>query len=98
MANKIAVMLDGGHVRVHARKAGKTYDPAYIEKLGLACALTGETIHRIMYYDCAPSLVSGSKSLVFSGLQNSPKSPWKCERPDPCKMGLRVSRGKMSKV
>jgi len=24
MPNKIAVMLDGGHVRVHARHAGKT--------------------------------------------------------------------------
>jgi hypothetical protein len=32
MPIKMAVMLDGGHVRVHARSAGKTYDPAYIEK------------------------------------------------------------------
>jgi hypothetical protein len=47
MPCKIAVMLDGGHVRVPAKKAGKTYDPAYIERIGLACGLTGETIHRI---------------------------------------------------
>ena len=72
MTNKIAVTLDGGHVRVHARHAGKTYDPAYIEKIGLACALTGETIHRIMYYDCAPYRgpailpVSGQKT-TFAG-------------------------------
>jgi hypothetical protein len=65
MPNKIAVMLDGGHVRVHPRKAGKTYDPAYIEKIGLACALAAETIHRIMYYDCAP--YNGATILPASG-------------------------------
>jgi uncharacterized LabA/DUF88 family protein len=65
MPNKVAIMLDGGHVRVHARSAGRTYDPAYIEKIGLACALTGETIHRIMYYDCAP--YTGSAILPVSG-------------------------------
>ncbi|MGC9950727.1 MAG: NYN domain-containing protein [Bryobacteraceae bacterium] len=58
-------MLDGGHVRVHARHAGKTYDPAYIEKIGLACALAGETVHRIMYYDCAP--YNGTAILPVSG-------------------------------
>jgi uncharacterized LabA/DUF88 family protein len=65
MPNRIAVMLDGGHVRVHARHAGKTYDPAYIEKIGLACALAGETVHRIMYYDCAP--YNGTAILPVSG-------------------------------
>ncbi len=65
MPGKIAVMLDGGHVRVHARHAGKTYDPAYIEKIGLACAIAGETIHRIMYYDCAP--YNGTAVLPVSG-------------------------------
>jgi hypothetical protein len=54
MPTKIAVMLDGGHVRVHAKNAGKNYDPDYIEKIGLACSVTGESIHRIMYYDCPP--------------------------------------------
>jgi len=65
MPIKMAVMLDGGHVRVHARSAGKTYDPAYIEKIGLACASIGETIHRIMYYDCAP--YNGTAILPVSG-------------------------------
>jgi hypothetical protein len=32
MAKQIAVMLDGGHVRVHAERAGKNFDPEYIEK------------------------------------------------------------------
>lgn len=54
MSTKIVVMLDGGHLRVHARNAGKNYDPDYIEKIALTCSPTGETIHRIMYYDCAP--------------------------------------------
>jgi uncharacterized LabA/DUF88 family protein len=65
MANKIVVMLDGGHLRVHAKSAGKLYDPDYIEKIGLICSLQGETIHRIMYYDCAP--FSGSAILPVSG-------------------------------
>jgi uncharacterized LabA/DUF88 family protein len=65
MATKIAVMLDGGHVRVHAKKAGKAFDPDYIEKIGLACAKGGEVIHRIMYYDCAP--FNGSAILPVSG-------------------------------
>jgi len=72
MDRKIAVMLDGGHLRVHTKKAGHTFNPNYIEKIGLACAITGEEIHRILYYDCAPYEgtavlpVSGSKH-TFSG-------------------------------
>jgi hypothetical protein len=72
MPSKIAVMLDGGHIRVHAKKASKTFDPDYIEKIGLACSIAGETIHRIMYYDCAPfngsaiQPVSGSRR-TFAG-------------------------------
>jgi uncharacterized LabA/DUF88 family protein len=65
MATKIVVMLDGGHLRVHPRSAGKTYDPDYIEKIGHACALANENIHRIMYYDCAP--FSGKATLPVSG-------------------------------
>jgi putative ABC transport system permease protein len=38
MPNKIAVMLDGGRVRVHARKAGRTYDPAYVIAMVLGFA------------------------------------------------------------
>lgn len=65
MAKKIAVMLDGGHVRVHAKRAGKNFDPEYIEKVGLACAAEGEVIHRIMYYDCPP--FAGTALLPVSG-------------------------------
>ena len=62
---KVVVMLDGGHIRVHAKRTGKTYDPDYIESIGLACSSIGESIHRIMYYDCAP--FNGSAILPVSG-------------------------------
>jgi uncharacterized LabA/DUF88 family protein len=65
MATKIVVMLDGGHLRVHGRRAGKPFDPDYIERIALASSLAGESIHRIMYYDCAP--FSGSAVLPVSG-------------------------------
>ena len=58
-------MLDGGHLRVHAKSAGKNYDPDYIEKIAHASALADETIHRIMYYDCAP--YNGTARLPVSG-------------------------------
>lgn len=66
MAKKIVVMLDGGHLRVHAKKAGNQFDPDYIEKIGLACALNEkEEIQRILYYDCAP--YEGTAILPVSG-------------------------------
>src|SRR5262245_42130654 len=66
MSKRIAVLLDGGHLRVYAKRANKTFDPAYIEKIGLACSLPNvEEIHRILYYDCAP--FTGSVTLPVSG-------------------------------
>jgi uncharacterized LabA/DUF88 family protein len=50
----IAVLIDGGHLRAYARKAKKAYVPDYIEKVGHACALADEVIHRVLYYDCRP--------------------------------------------
>jgi len=50
----IAVLIDGGFVRNAATKDGKTYDPKFIEKFGLACKGEDEVIHRILYYDCPP--------------------------------------------
>jgi len=65
MAKKIAVMLDGGHLRVYAKRAAKDFTPDYIEKIGLACSLAGEEILRILYYDCA--LYNGTATLPISG-------------------------------
>ena len=67
MKQRIAVLIDGGHLRVHARKAKKTFDPDYIEKIAHACALADEVIHRILYYDCPP--YEGEAVLPVSGIK-----------------------------
>ncbi len=69
MPTKVVVMLDGGHLRVHAKSAGRPYDPEYIEKIGLACFNSSEMIHRIMYYDCAP--FNGTAIQPVSGTQRT---------------------------
>lgn len=51
---KVAVLIDGGHLRVLAKKAKQKYNPDYIEKVALACVDTAEDLQRILYYDCAP--------------------------------------------
>ena len=62
---KIAVMLDGGHVRVYTKKAGYAYVPDYIEKIAHACATADEELYRALYYDCAPFV--GTATLPISG-------------------------------
>jgi hypothetical protein len=70
---KIAVMLDGGHVRVYTKKAGYQYVPDYIEKIAHACATADEEIHRALYYDCAPFV--GSATLPISGQKSNFRIP-----------------------
>lgn len=62
---KIAILIDGGFLRVAAKKAGKLYDPDFIEKFALACKTADESIFRILYYDCA--YYSGKVKLPVSG-------------------------------
>lgn len=62
---RIAVMIDGGHLRVLARRAGHTYDPDFIERFARLAPQPDETLFRILYYDCAP--YSGSVKLPISG-------------------------------
>ncbi len=50
----VAVLIDGGHLRVLARLNNMPYTPEYIEKVAHACALPDEAILRVLYYDCAP--------------------------------------------
>lgn len=66
---RVAVLIDGGHLRVLAKKAGKTYDPDYIEKVAHACVASDETMLRALYYDCAP--YTGSAKLPVSGGQHA---------------------------
>ena len=54
MANKIIILIDGGFLRVRAKKAGKNYIPDFIEKFALRCKAADEEIFRVLYYDCAP--------------------------------------------
>lgn len=51
---KIAVLIDGGHLRVLAKLNGLPYTPDYIEKVAHACAEPNEEVLRVLYYDCAP--------------------------------------------
>ena len=61
----IAVLIDGDHVRVLARRAGHQFRADFLENVGASCAVANEEIHRILFYDCAP--FSGSKALPVSG-------------------------------
>ena len=51
---KVAVLIDGGHVRALARAAKKIFNPDYIERVAVACIASDETAFRFLYYDCAP--------------------------------------------
>ena len=55
MPKRVALLIDGGHLRVLVRKkAEKSYDPSYIDKIVQACLLPDEDLFRAFYYDCAP--------------------------------------------
>lgn len=45
--------------------AGRTYNPAFIERFALNCKEQDEEIFRILYYDCAPYF--GTVRLPVSG-------------------------------
>lgn len=65
MAKKIVVLIDGGYLRVKSTKAGKQYNPLFIEKFAHRCKAQDEEILRVLYYDCAP--YAGTVSLPVSG-------------------------------
>lgn len=48
------VLIDGGHLRVLARRAKHTYNPDFIEKVAHSCVEGDERLLRVLYYDCAP--------------------------------------------
>ncbi len=62
---KAALFIDGGHLRVLARQAGRAYDPDYIGKIARASIARDESLLRNLYYDCAP--YRGSPPLPVSG-------------------------------
>ena len=69
MKKKIAVLIDGGHLRVYTLRAKKTFIPDYIEKIAHVCALADEVIHRVLYYDCPP--FQGEATLPVSGVKKA---------------------------
>lgn len=64
---RIAVLIDGGHLRVLVKRAGHQYNPDYIEKIAHACVGADETLVRALYYDCAP--YSGTVKLPVSNAE-----------------------------
>ncbi|MCU4158663.1 NYN domain-containing protein [Acidiphilium sp. AL] len=69
---KVAILMDGGYTRVIVRKAGKTYNPDYIERLAQAAVISqgmnafdAEEVLRVLYYDCPP--FNGKVKLPVSG-------------------------------
>jgi len=66
---KVAVLIDGGFLRVVAKKGKKTYDPDFIERSAHLCPSADESIFRILYYDCA--MYSGTVKLPVSGTSHT---------------------------
>ena len=69
---KIAILIDGGHLRVLARQAGQVYNPELIEKVAKACVDPSEIALRYLYYDCPPykgeaQLPVSGRSISFTG-------------------------------
>jgi uncharacterized LabA/DUF88 family protein len=72
-SKRVAILIDGGHLRVKARQARKSYDPEYIEKIAHACLAADEDLLRVLYYDCAP--YQGEVVLPVSGKRKSFTKP-----------------------
>jgi uncharacterized LabA/DUF88 family protein len=66
---KLVLMIDGGFLRVAARKAGIYYDPNFIEAFSRACPTAEEELFRSLYYDRAP--YQGHQKLPVSGLTHT---------------------------
>ena len=62
---KVAVFIDGGHLRACARGANKRYTPDLVVKVAKSCVQAAETLFRIQYYDCEP--FEGTARLLISG-------------------------------
>lgn len=76
MAKRVALLIDGGHLRAVVKKARRTYNPDYIEQIALACIDAEEEISRIFYYDAPP--FSGTVRLPVSGQDQvfEPNAGW----------------------
>lgn len=64
---KLAILIDGGHLRICARRAGKTYNADLVANAAMAAATAGEEVFRVFYYDCPP--YQGRLKLPVSGAE-----------------------------
>jgi len=62
---KLVLMIDGGFLRVAAKKARIRYNPDFIEAFSQNCSAPDEELFRSLYYDCAP--YQGCQKLPVSG-------------------------------
>jgi uncharacterized LabA/DUF88 family protein len=62
---KVAVLIDGGHLRALALRSATRYDAGFVEQLAFRCLDADETLFRALYYDCAPYV--GTVRLPVSG-------------------------------
>jgi uncharacterized LabA/DUF88 family protein len=70
---KLILMIDGGGLRVAARKAKKSCNPDFIEAFCRICVAADEELFRALHYDCAP--YQGTQKLPVSGaIQTFPAS------------------------
>lgn len=67
MSKRVIILIDGGYLRVKSNKAGKVYNPDFIDAFARKCVVPDEEIFRVLYYDCAP--YSGTVKLPVSGDQ-----------------------------
>lgn len=67
--DRVALLIDGGHLRVLCRQAGHQYNPDYVERVAHACVHDTEQLFRVLYYDCAP--FNGEVTLPVSGTKKT---------------------------
>jgi uncharacterized LabA/DUF88 family protein len=63
--NKLVLMIDGGFLRVAAKKVGIHYNSDFIQAFSKICSAADEELFRSLYYDCAP--YQGHQKLPVSG-------------------------------
>ena len=71
---KIAILIDGGHLRAISRKRSKRYTSSLVEKIAINSKAADEEIYRVLYYDCDE--YEGTTYLPVSGSPHTftPKS------------------------
>jgi hypothetical protein len=63
---KVALLIDGGHLRSSAGSANFKYDPDFIEAFARGCHDPAhESLYRVLYYDCPQ--YRGKQKLPVSG-------------------------------